>query len=276
MRPKICALIFGVVCVVNVAETDGQELLSNRGFEDIEIGTALGGNLSFSGFGEWDIDRADIVGTSGGVVPAEGSQMLEMKAGAVSTDVYQLVDLRGFESVIRSRLLILKFRSKVAATGETNFGMGMRFFRELPFPLDTEDFSSRIGARAVTVLPADGWVPMSLEFRPPTDARYVAVGIFGGNVEGVSKFVDDVSLIAEEADTPPQNLSKLVKFSLGQRIPGGKLFRFQWEPFEGTIVLEHSGDQRMRSWQIFASIDAQEGIYEFVATDPRGFYRLRW
>ena len=118
-------MLLGVI-VVAAASMCNANLITNPGFEQTE------GTFAYPHqYGDWSGDNSTIVSNSDGIEPYEGSQMLKFRYSgwesyaqdAFSSQVYQLIDISAYSSLIASGNAVVKasaYFNRVAYDNETD------------------------------------------------------------------------------------------------------------------------------------------------------------
>ncbi len=221
------ALVVSTGLVMTAATVSAEELTC-PGFESCSLVVDLP-NVSDT----WGGDVATITGSTLGVNPASGSNMLRFHytlpasepcascGGASGSEVYQLIDLAPYASLVASGLATAQAQMKVNriagdAQTDSNFGIDIRAYSGAlgSFPLNLDNQI----ASQVTELLSDSdvvsWETVAVTLPIPTNATYLALriyaheNVFNDNGSGVTEFdghfADDVSLIIPlPCTTPP-------------------------------------------------------------------------
>lgn len=170
--------------------TLGQDLALGS-FEDLPIGTEVGGASSFEGVGDWTVGGSgSIQGTENGVTPLDGSAMLRFDGteGGVTTDIYQLIELTPSYSAVG---VSAHFNS----VASERFFLALVFTEEdsLPIELTQFSFDAQISEEINTDSDPLTWERTEFLTEIPQGSRYVALRLHSDTTE-LTTYADSVSL----------------------------------------------------------------------------------
>lgn len=170
--------------------TLGQSLALGS-FEDLPIGSEVGGASSFEEVGDWNVGGSgSIRGTENGVAPLDGSAMLRFDGteGGATTDIYQLIELTPSYSAVD---VSAHFNSVVSE----RFFLALVFTEEDSLPIELAQFSfdAQISEEINTDSDPLTWERIEFLTEIPHGSRYVAVRLHSDTTE-LTTFADSVSL----------------------------------------------------------------------------------
>jgi len=181
---------------------------SDLSFEQRPAGSTLGPTFTFTTTGVWTIDRGSYQGAQNGITPFLGTNMLRFdETATASTDIYQLVDVSSFSSLIAtggvSFTLSAYFNSPLAH----QFGLTMLAYFETSTPVQAVSGGSG-GFDAITQPPAvtldantATWQQLTLSYTPPAGTHFIAIGL-NSRVDGHPSYADGVDFIATVVPEP--------------------------------------------------------------------------
>ncbi len=136
MKRQVTTLIAALAVILVLAQfCTAANLVSNSGFEVFEA-TCPGWP---SIYGDWSGDYSSIVGTSDGIAPLEGSQMLKFRGGAwesweqkyVACQVPQIIDISSYNSLVTAGLAVASasaYFNRVAGDAQTDTEFFLRIW----------------------------------------------------------------------------------------------------------------------------------------------------
>jgi hypothetical protein len=176
-----------VTIFASVLYADPTNTLSNGGFE---MGLTIPSGRP-SGFGYWEGDQSEILSTSDGIVPYEGTGMLHFissDGGAYwnSCDVWQLLDMTPFEIAINSGWAVASlsaYFNRVLGDSQTDTAFAIVI---AAFAGSTSGWVGRFDsgdylACTTAELFSDGcpstWQPLSVDLPIPGGTKFLAIDI---------------------------------------------------------------------------------------------------
>lgn len=211
------ALFLSILCLAAVG--NAANLVVNPGFETTE--PTSGGLPSI--YGDWKGDYSAIVSSTSGIAPMEGSKMLQFQGtdfggsggSATTCDIFQIVDISGYQSLIASGSAIAvasTYFNRVLgdAQTDTKFGLNIMAYDGLPstFPsrFATSGYDSALSYNYEDNFYADSlhetWEMVNVTLNLPANTTFLVINLaVGENVyndisypEFDGHFVDNVSL----------------------------------------------------------------------------------
>lgn len=162
-------------------------VLVNGGFEtDVSIPTSMP-----TGYGYWSHDVASIVGASNGIVPYEGSRMVQFintspsgpSPTGVGCELHQLVDLSSFSVLVSSGTAVANATAlvnRVAGDTQTDtlFVLDIRAYAGLPSSFPSQFNVSEVAMVRDDVLTDDDaatWESLSASLLIPDNCHFLAI-----------------------------------------------------------------------------------------------------
>ncbi|HAL45303.1 MAG: hypothetical protein A2Y12_06470 [Planctomycetes bacterium GWF2_42_9] len=176
-----------------VAYSNGANLIANPGFETPE---STSGSWPGS-FGDWNGDSSAIVGTTYGIVPAEGSKMLQFvgtglssSGGADSCQVLQLINVSSYQTLIsagKAKAILSASFNRVAGDSQidTKYNLSVMGYNgsasTFPSRWNTYGFSGALGVKHAGDYYLDAltstWETISVEYTLPVGTTFIAIQI---------------------------------------------------------------------------------------------------
>lgn len=174
-------------------------------FELRPAGSTLGGTLTFPSTGVWTINHGSYQGAQNGITPLLGTNMLRFDEGApdTSTDIYQLVDVSSFSSMISTGGVTFTLSASFNSPIAHGFGLTMLAYTETTTPLSVNAFDGEAQTPLFTTLDADPatWQQLTLSYTPPAGTHFIAIGM-NSHIDGHASYADAVNFTATVVPEP--------------------------------------------------------------------------
>jgi len=168
-------------------------LVVNPGFETME---EIGIDIP-TVYGDWDGDGALIVGSTAGITPFEGSQMLQFDRTFAwgwypesnTSQVYQIIDISGYEAVVaagNAYAIGSAYFNRVAGDSQTDTAFGMNImaydgspstFRDRWYAQGYDSALSWTGQGLYSDSDTSTWENISLSLQLPADTTFLVIQI---------------------------------------------------------------------------------------------------
>ena|ERR1051326_5341960 len=178
-------------------------LLVDAGFENKPDGTAWGSTLTFSTNGIWTLDAGSYRSARNGITPYEGTQMLSFDATAqASTDIYQLVDVSAYSSLIATGGVTFTLSAYFNAPAAHSNALEILAYFETSTPLNSSAYDG-VAASAWTVIDPNPstWQQLSLSYKPPAGTHFLAFGL-NSMIDGHVSYADAVDVTIQGVPEP--------------------------------------------------------------------------